>query len=148
MLERRERGAVLGPDPVAHHARHVAAERQRQFLHVGHHLGVRALQARMLVPGLLQLDDAQRQPVDIQNDVEPALVITIDDHDLVGGQEVVRVRVGVVDQPDRRVVLRAMLVGVDDAADAVSQVLVDLMVLAPGITRFRRQHDLHRFLNG
>ena len=112
MLERRERGPVLGPDPVAYHARHVAAERQRQFLHVGHHLGVRAFQARVLVPGFLQLDDGQRQSVDIEHDVEPALVITIDDHDLVGGQEVVRVRVAVVDQADRRVVLRAMLVRV------------------------------------
>ena len=79
VLVRRERSAVAGGDAVTDHAGHVGPERQRQLLDVGADLRLRALQIRVRVAGLLQLDEPDRQPVEIENHIEPAACITVAD---------------------------------------------------------------------
>ena len=71
----------------------------------------------------LELDDTKRDAVDVEHDVR-ALVVLALDRDLLGDDEVVRVRVAPVDEPDGLEVLA------DVALDlhAVAQQVVDLAV--------------------
>ena len=66
-------------------------------------VGLELLEGRpdrgVLVGGVLQLDDRQRQAVDEQHHVRPARVLVLDDGELVDGQPVVVVRVVEVDAP-------------------------------------------------
>jgi hypothetical protein len=53
---------------------------------------------RVLVRGVLQLDDDERQAVDEQHHVGPPLALVLGNRELVDGQEVVVGRRGAVDQ--------------------------------------------------
>ena len=130
VLERCERRPVLHRETVGDHAHHVAPERQRQLSHVrAGQLRVRGLQVVAAGAGLLQLDERQRHPVDVQHHVEPAPVLPVHHLHLARGHEVVVLDVPAVEQPDRRVLLRPVLVGVGDGPDAPGQELVHPLVL-------------------
>jgi hypothetical protein len=90
---------------------------------------VRVLEGGVLVSGALQLDDGQRQAINVEDDVETTLVLAVDDSDLVDSVIGVRGRVPQVDEADGGGVLRAELVGVGDGADAGDQVVVGEPIL-------------------
>ena len=62
----------------------------------------------VLVGRVLQLDDRQRQAVDEEHDVRPAVVLVLDDGELVDGQPVVVVGIVEVDHPRLRAADRAV----------------------------------------
>ena len=66
---------------------------------VGLHLGVGAPDRRVLIRRVLQLDQPQRQPVDEDHDVRPAVVLPLDHRELVHRQPVVRAHVAEIHQP-------------------------------------------------
>ena len=78
--------------PVRHDERRIEDEQRRDLRLVG----LKLLEGRpdrgILVDGVLQLHDGQRQPVDEQHDIEPALVSVLDHGELVDREPVVRVR--------------------------------------------------------
>ena len=88
-------------------------EERGDFLLVGLQLLPGFPDRGVLVGRVLQFDDAQRQPVDEDHDVGPAVVLALDDRELVDRQPVVVGRVVVVDElhpvPGNRAVLAAIL---------------------------------------
>ena len=67
---------------------------------VGLQLVERAVERRVLVAGVLQLDHAERQAVDEDHHVGPAVRLVLDDRELVHRQPVVGVGIVEVDQAD------------------------------------------------
>ncbi len=147
VLVRGERGAVPGGDTVGDDADDVGPEGKRQLLDVGADLAVRALQVGVRVAGLLKLDQPDRQPVEVADYVEATLVVAIDDHHLVGDEVVVGVLIAEVDQPDGRIVLGAVLVGVDDRPDALDHPVVQPPVLVERVTGPAVQHQGHHLVD-
>lgn len=74
--------------------------------------------------GPLELDDGERETVDVQDEVEAAVALTVDHGHLADGAVRVRVRVLQVDEPDGRRVLGTERIGVRDGVDAVGEVAV------------------------
>ena len=66
---------------------------------VGLELRVGAPDRRVLIRRVLQLDQAQRQPVDEDHDVRPPVVLPLDHRELVHRQPVVRPHVAEIHQP-------------------------------------------------
>ena len=89
------------PDPrlqaVRDDERGVEDEQRRDLRLVGLKLLERRPDRGVLVHGVLQLDDGQRQPVDEQHDVGPALVPALDHGELIDCEPVVPVRFVEVD---------------------------------------------------
>ena len=76
-------------DAVGDDQRLVGGEQRRDLRLVGLELVEGAPDGGVLVGGVLQLDDRERQAVDEQHDVRPALVLALDDGELVDRQPVV-----------------------------------------------------------
>ena len=76
------------------------ANRLGDVLLVGLELVEGALDRGVLVAGVLELDHGQGQAVDEDDQVGAAVVLVLDDGELVDGQPVVLLRVCEVDQPD------------------------------------------------
>ena len=66
---------------------------------VGLQLVERAVERRVLVAGVLEFDDAERQAVDEDHHVRPAVRLVLDDGELVDRQPVVGIGIVEVDQP-------------------------------------------------
>ena len=130
-------------ESVRHDQRRVEHE-QRGNLHlVGLKLLERRPDRRVLVGRVLQLDDAQRQPVDEQHDVRPAFVLVLDDRELVHREPVVGLRFVEVEYADLVATNPAVSVGVlhRDAGDEHS-----MEVAVAGLQRRPRRagHSAHR----
>ncbi len=92
------------------------------------------------VTSLLQLDQPDREPVQVTDDVKPSLVVALGHRHLVGDQVVVGSLVPEVDQPNGRVVLGTMLVGVKDRSNALDHQLVQPPILSQGVPRAGAEH--------
>ena len=88
---------------------------------------------RVLVGGVLQLDDAQRQPVDEQHDVRPAFVLVLDDRELVHCEPVVGLRFVEVEYADLRAMNRTVSV------DILHRHAVDHHAVKGAIAGFQRR---------
>ena len=86
-------------DAVRDHQHRVGAEQRRDLRLVGLQLVEGAVERGVLVAGVLQFDHAERQAVDEDHDVGPAVRLVLDDRELVHRQPVVGVGVVEVDQP-------------------------------------------------
>ncbi len=109
---------------------------------------MRGLERGVLITGPLQLQHGERKAVDVQDDVETAVALAVDDGDLVEGAVDVRVRVVQVDEADGRFVLGAEGVGVGDGADAGRQVRVRGAVLLVRVLGARSRRDGDSVANG
>ena len=78
---------------VRHDERGVEREQRRDLRLVGLKLPERRPDGRVLVGGVLQLDDGERQAVDEQHDVGPPFVLVLDHRELVDREPVVARRV-------------------------------------------------------
>ena len=134
----RERGAVLGEDAVAGHRDDAEPERHRQLADVGLDLRLRGGDVGVRRARALELDDRERQPVDVEDDVEAPLVLPRADDHLVDGVVLVLLR-PVAEEPDGGVLLTPVGVGVREAAVAVDEVVVEPGVLGDGVLRARRE---------
>ena len=94
--------ADAGLGPVGDHQQLVHGEQRRQLGLVGLELLPGLLDRGVLVGGVLELDHAQGQAVDEEHDVGTAVVLVLDDGELVDREEVVRPGVGEVDDLHRR----------------------------------------------
>lgn len=138
VLVRREGRAVLGGYPVGEEDHCVVPERGRELLGVPADLGVRGLKGGVLVAGPFQLDDGERQAVDVEDEVEATVTLAVDDGDLADSAIGVGVRFVEVDDTDRRVVLGSEGVDVGDGADAADKEAVRGSVLLVRVLRGRR----------
>lgn len=86
--------------------------------------------------GLLELDDAQRHPVHVQNDVESSMQLTRAIGDLVHRQPIILLG-DMTEQTNARILLDPVGVDVADRI-AAGQVIVDAVILADRIQRPRR----------
>ena len=104
---------------VRHDERGVEDEQRRDLGLVGLKLLKGRPHRGVLVDGVLQLGDGQRQPVDEQHDVGPALVSVLDHGELVDREPVVRVRFVEVQHANLRAANPAVRVDVlhGDAGD-------------------------------
>ena len=94
VVQRGERRAVLSADPVADDGGDHAAEGGAELCQVGSDLGVGLGDGGIGCAGLLELDDGQRQTVDVEDDVEATAVLAVHDADLLHRMEGVLVGVG------------------------------------------------------
>ena len=85
---------------VRDHQRRVGAEQRRDLRLVGLQLVERPIEGRVLVAGILQFDHTERQAIDEDHHVGPAVRLVLDHRVLVHRQPVVGVRIVKVDQPD------------------------------------------------
>ena len=90
--------ADAGVEAVGNHEHRVRAEQRRNLRLVGLQLVEGAVDGGVLVAGILEFDHAQRQAVDEDHDVGPAVGLVLDDGVLVDGEPVVGVGVVEVDQ--------------------------------------------------
>ncbi len=145
VVQRRERRAVLREQAVTDDRQQAEPERHRELADVRLDLRMRGAHVGLLGAGPLELDDHERQPVDVEHDVEAPLVLARTDGHLVD-REVLVLLDSLAQQPDRRGLLDPVGVDVGDAAVAVHQVLVDPVVLGQGVLRLRRQDVGQRLL--
>ncbi len=97
---------------VRHDERGVEREQRRDLRLVGLKLLEGRRDGGVLVGGVLQLDDGERQSVHEQHDVRPPFVLVLDDGELVDGKPVVVVRVVEVERADLVAANTAVCVGV------------------------------------
>jgi hypothetical protein len=90
----------------------------------------------------LALDLSERQPVDVEQDVRPAVLLAFDDRELVDRNELVVGRVAPVDQPGAAASLDAIPVEVG-IGDATQQEVVEVAVVEDDL----RRGDGHGQLN-
>ncbi len=115
-----------GRDAVAHDEGGVVAHQRRDLLLVGLELLERLLRRGGLVGRVLELDHDQRNAVDEQHDVRPAVVFALDDGVLIDREPVVAVGVREVDEP--RLVVNDAAVSVVLNVDAVGEHPVEVAV--------------------
>ncbi len=144
VVQLSERRAVPGGDAVGDDGEHREPERHRELTQVGLQLGVRCRQVRCQAAGPLQLDDAHRHAVAVQDQVEAAVELAPPHGDLAGHQPVVVIGVR-REQPDGRGLFLAVVVGVGDGAEAADQPVVDAVVLRDRVVR-PRLDDLRKSL--
>ena len=145
MVQRGERRAVLGEESVAGDGEHREAKRHRELAQVRLQLRVRRSDVGLGAAGLLELQHRDGEPVDVQNDVEAALVVTVDQRHLVDGEPIILGRVR-TDQPQRRVLLDAVLVSPAETPVAGNDPLVDALVLCDGVLGARGHNVSHRLV--
>ena len=128
-------------DAIRDDQQRVVGEQRRDVVQVGLQLVESAVDGGVLVGGVLEFEQRQRQPVDEQQHVRAAVglgargQVDVGDGELVDRQPVVGARIGEIDQPDFVVLeLPAVAVGDVDAfgEQAVKGVIVDQRVLAFG----------------
>ena len=108
---RRER-AEPGLDAVRYGQDGVEGEQRRQLRPIGPELPPGGVDGGVLVGGVLQLDDAQRQAVDEHHHVGPAFALVLDHGELVDHEPVVGVGLVEVEHPHLRAADRAAVVAV------------------------------------
>ncbi len=99
-LATRADGAHAGVEPVRDDEHGVEAQQIRDLLRVRLQLLMRLPDVRLLVGGVLQLEEPDRQAVHVNHDVRPPLLVA-PHRELVHGSEVVRPRLLEVHQPDQ-----------------------------------------------
>ncbi len=86
-------------DPVRGHEHGIGAEQGGDLVLVGLELVECPFQGRVLVAGILQLHDYQRQAVDEQHDIRASVVLMFDHRVLVHCQPVIGLDIVEIDQP-------------------------------------------------
>ncbi len=146
VLGRRRQRADDGPHQVGDADDLDVAVELRDRLRVMRHLVHRLLRG-IVDPGRLALDLAERQTVDVEQDVWAAVLSADDDRELVDGEELVVIRLVEIDQPGVVVALFPVLVAIRDG-HAGEQELVEAPVVFDHGRRGRGQgqvaHSLHR----
>ena len=99
----RSRSAVSEPIRAAmtigNDQRGVGAKQRPDLRLIGLKLMVRSVDRRILIAGVLQLDDGEREAIDEDDDIGPPVGVILDHRELVDYEPVVSVRVVEVDQP-------------------------------------------------
>lgn len=95
----RRHGTHARLQAIAHHQRRVVMQQRGNLRLVGLQLRVGAPDRRVLIGRVLQLDQAQRQPVDENHDVRPPVVLPLDHCELLQRQPVVRTHLAEIRQP-------------------------------------------------
>ena len=85
---------------IGDHQQFVVEEQAADLLLVGLELVVGAPDRRVLVHGVLEFDNRQRQPIDEDKNIRPTLVPALDDRELVDGQPIVVLGCAEIHQPD------------------------------------------------
>ena len=120
--------ADAGFQTVRDNQRLVEGEQAGDLPLVGLKLIEGAADRRLLVRRVLELNHAKRQAVDEDYDIGAAVVLTLDDGELVDRQPVVVVGMGEVDRPDL-VVDDPALVGVVLHVDTVHEIVMEAPVV-------------------
>ena len=89
-------------DSVRNQQRLVVSEQRLNLGLVGLQLLIGIPDRRVLVRGILQLDNTERKAVDEDDDIRPPVVFVFDDGELIDGEPVVVVRIIEIDQPRLR----------------------------------------------
>jgi len=142
VLPRPGERARLRRDAVRQHHGLVEGEQVRDLGPVGLDLLERGPQRRVHRPGLLQLDQPERQTIDEQDDVGAAVPLRAMDGELVDRKEVVRARVRPVHQRSADSLHPARRVPVFDG-DALREELVEAPVLRRRDLRLRAADRVH-----
>ena len=132
-------------NPVRGREHGVGAEERGDIVLVGLELVERSFEGGVLATGVLQLHDGERQAVDEQNHIRPAVVLSFDDRELVHREPVIGLDVVEVDQPHRIATDATVLPGTLHG-HAFDQVAVEAAVLLDERGRLRLPQLAQRLL--
>jgi len=145
VVQRRERGAVLGGDAVGGERDDGEAEGERELPPVGLELGVSGGDVGARGAGLLQFDYRDGHAVEVEDDVEAPLDVAVHHGDLVDHQPVVPGSVR-ADQADGRVLLLTRVVDVGQSTEALGEEAVGPEVLGDRVLGGGGDDDRERLL--